>query len=145
MKTQNTPPKNCQSTDQQTQTINATGRKSHRGHSSINRAFADAELLKFVATLAEKKLVNVSSLFKQPDAIAPNPSKKGIPGSLLNASDAASFLDLNPKTLANWRVSGAGPRFSKIGGRVVYKKSNLRAFVSANLRQSTSDKGGQNA
>jgi len=27
---------------------------------------------------------------------------------------------ISPKTLANWRTKGAGPRWQKVGGRVVY-------------------------
>jgi hypothetical protein len=27
---------------------------------------------------------------------------------------------ISPKTLANWRVKGLGPRWQKMGGRVVY-------------------------
>ena len=27
---------------------------------------------------------------------------------------------ISPKTLANWRAKGEGPKWSKVGGRVVY-------------------------
>jgi hypothetical protein len=39
----------------------------------------------------------------------------------LSAAEAAVRLGLEPGTLANWRWSGQGPRFVKVGGRVRYR------------------------
>lgn len=40
--------------------------------------------------------------------------------------DAARFLAVSPKTLANWRSLGEGPRFVRYGGRrVAYLVSDL--------------------
>jgi hypothetical protein len=48
---------------------------------------------------------------------------------LLTAGQAARFLALAPQTLANWRVSGHGPAFLKLGGAVRYDLADLRAFL----------------
>jgi hypothetical protein len=37
---------------------------------------------------------------------------------------------ISPKTLANWRVKGMGPRWVKIGGRIVYPMSCVLEFES---------------
>ncbi|TIM23114.1 MAG: helix-turn-helix domain-containing protein [Mesorhizobium sp.] len=63
-------------------------------------------------------------------------------GDLLTTSQAARFLKLSVKTLNNWRWSGAGPAYKKIGSSVVYDFGDLKSFVAARSRTSTSDKGG---
>jgi hypothetical protein len=60
---------------------------------------------------------------------------------LLTPEQAAVALHLKPKTLARWRWAGCGPRFIKIGGRVRYAESDIRAFIQAGVRTSTSDPG----
>lgn len=63
-------------------------------------------------------------------------------GDLRTPSQAARFLKVSVKTLANWRVKGTGPGFLKIGSRVVYDFAELKAFAASGSRSSTSDKGG---
>lgn len=60
---------------------------------------------------------------------------------LLRDRQAAAVLNVSPKTLANWRVCGTGPRFVKSGRLVTYRYADLQAFVAASSRSSTSDKG----
>lgn len=62
---------------------------------------------------------------------------------LLKPEDAARVLCVATKTLAQWRVSGNGPRFSKIGRSVVYKHADLIDFADRQTRSSTSDTGGE--
>jgi hypothetical protein len=51
-------------------------------------------------------------------------------------------LRVSPKTLANWRIAGGkGPPFLKIGGAVRYRFGDLRQFLSAAIRSSTSEEG----
>lgn len=51
-------------------------------------------------------------------------------GSLLDERKAAAILDVSLSTLRNWRWKGEGPRFRKIGGRMVrYHRADLAAFV----------------
>jgi hypothetical protein len=35
---------------------------------------------------------------------------------------------ISPKTLANWRAKGIGPKWTKIGGRVVYPIAEVILF-----------------
>jgi len=58
---------------------------------------------------------------------------------LLNAVEASVRLGLSPKTLANWRSSGGGPRFVKIGAGVVrYPVAEIDAWVERHLLENTS-------
>lgn len=43
-------------------------------------------------------------------------------------------------TLERWRWTGEGPRFVKLGGRVVYRLEDVEAFERAQMRASTADK-----
>ena len=57
----------------------------------------------------------------------------------LNNAQAANFLGINPKTLANWRSLGLGPNYIRYGdgpkGRVVYDMGDLIAFRDASRVQ----------
>jgi hypothetical protein len=55
---------------------------------------------------------------------------------------AARYLGgIAPRTLEAWRVNGGGPRFIKVGRRVVYRRRDLDAWLTARERSSTSDPG----
>ncbi len=59
----------------------------------------------------------------------------------LNTREAAAWLNLSPRTLDRYRVSGDGPAFHRFGGRVRYLISDLETWASARRRVSTSDDG----
>lgn len=44
---------------------------------------------------------------------------------------------LSPRTLERWRWTGEGPKFVKLGGRVVYRMEDVEAFEADNVRTST--------
>lgn len=48
--------------------------------------------------------------------------------------DLARRWRLSCRTLERWRWLGQGPRFLKIGGRVVYRIEDIEAFEAAGLR-----------
>ncbi|EJZ85053.1 hypothetical protein HMPREF9241_01633 [Schaalia turicensis ACS-279-V-Col4] len=62
----------------------------------------------------------------------------------LTAEEAATYLGLSRQTLANWRVRGLGPAYSRLGGvgrpRIVYLVEDLDAFLRATRVETT---GGQ--
>ncbi len=60
---------------------------------------------------------------------------------LLNRMEAAGFLAISPRTLEKWAVTGDGPPFYKLGGRVLYEQSDLEAWIASKRRISTSDPG----
>jgi len=44
---------------------------------------------------------------------------------------AAEMLGLSRGTLANWRAEGRGPRYIKLGRDVLYRVSDLEAWLDA--------------
>lgn len=62
-----------------------------------------------------------------------------LPPRHLRTPEAARFLGLSERTLEKHRVYGTGPTFSKLGGRVIYKLDDLRAWVEVGARRSTND------
>lgn len=44
---------------------------------------------------------------------------------------------ISPRTLEQWRWQGRGPKYLKIGGRVVYRLEDVEAFEAANLHMNT--------
>jgi hypothetical protein len=59
----------------------------------------------------------------------------------LAEQQAAEYLGVSVHTLRRWRVYGGGPKFLKMGSRVVYPISELDDYQAACLRKSTSDPG----
>lgn len=55
----------------------------------------------------------------------------------LSQTELANRWRMSPRTLERWRFTGEGPRFMKIGGRVVYRLEDIVAFESLQLRQVT--------
>jgi|HubBroStandDraft_4_1064222.scaffolds.fasta_scaffold3969236_2 Helix-turn-helix domain len=55
---------------------------------------------------------------------------------------AAATLRLSQSTLNKWRLTGGGPKYLKIGRRVLYSRDTLEAWARAHERASTSDPGG---
>jgi hypothetical protein len=52
----------------------------------------------------------------------------------------AERWDISPKTLERWRWLGCGPRYIKIGGRVVYRLDEIEAYEERQTRSSTAEK-----
>ena len=53
----------------------------------------------------------------------------------LSQTELANRWRMSPRTLERWRFTGEGPRFMKIGGRVVYRLEDIEAFEALQLRQ----------
>ena len=56
----------------------------------------------------------------------------------MNQDDLAERWSISPRTLERWRWIGQGPRYIKIGGRVVYRVEEVEAFEAQHTRDSTS-------
>ena len=59
----------------------------------------------------------------------------------LRTPDAARLVGLSIRTLEKHRIYGTGPRYAKLGGRVVYRLEDLQAWVESGAKASTSDPG----
>lgn len=50
----------------------------------------------------------------------------------LTTKEAAAYLRLKPCTLEAWRTKGRGPKYQKLGSRVVYDLAALAFFSESN-------------
>lgn len=57
--------------------------------------------------------------------------------SLVDAREAALYLQISTSSLAKWRISGFGPKFSKLGRAVRYRIADLDDFVTRNSVNNT--------
>ena len=57
----------------------------------------------------------------------------------LNQIELAARWNISHRTLERWRWTGEGPRFMKMGGRVVYRIEDIKAFEVEQLRKSTAE------
>ena len=63
---------------------------------------------------------------------APSPGSSTA-SDILIPGEAALYLRVAEKTLTNWRCRSVGPRYLKIGGIILYRRSDLDAFLEASL------------
>jgi predicted DNA-binding transcriptional regulator AlpA len=55
----------------------------------------------------------------------------------LRTQQAARFLGLSPRTVEKHRINGTGPKYSKIGGRIIYAMADLEKWVELGIKKST--------
>ena len=68
-------------------------------------------------------------------------TQNGLPPRFLRTPEAARFLGLSYRTLEKHRTYGTGPKYRKIGGRVIYALEDLQAWADRGTKNSTSDPG----
>jgi hypothetical protein len=61
----------------------------------------------------------------------------------LNQLDLSRRWSVSPRSLERWRWTGVGPRFLKVGGRVVYRLADVEAYEAERLHQSTAAAAGK--
>lgn len=62
---------------------------------------------------------------------------------LISAEEAAKHLNISKSTLAKMRLSGASPRYVKIGRRVAYRPSDLERWIASQSFNSTAEYSGR--
>ncbi len=61
---------------------------------------------------------------------------------LIGEESAAKFVDLSVRSIQGYRYKGGGPKFIRLSARCVkYRRCDLREWVEARIRISTSDTG----
>jgi predicted DNA-binding transcriptional regulator AlpA len=61
--------------------------------------------------------------------------------TLIRRADLPRYLPIAAQTAARWAHEGQGPRFVKLGRRLVaYRAGDLRAWLNANVRRSTAER-----
>lgn len=56
---------------------------------------------------------------------------------LLNVRETAALLNVGPQTIFNWRSQGKIP-YTKLGGRLLFRLSDLQEFIKANTVEAKS-------
>jgi hypothetical protein len=65
----------------------------------------------------------------------------GLPPRFLRTPEAARFLGRSGRTVEKHRTYGTGPKYSKVGGRVIYAIDDLKAWADLGAKRSTADPG----
>ena len=55
----------------------------------------------------------------------------------LRQKTLAARWGISERTLEQWRWQGRGPKYLKLGGRVVYRLADVEAFEAERLHQNT--------
>jgi predicted DNA-binding transcriptional regulator AlpA len=63
------------------------------------------------------------------------------PASLIKRDEVAKYLGVSLSWLDKSRLTGTGPKFIKIGNRILYDLKDLDEFKARNRHQSTSEYG----
>ena len=63
----------------------------------------------------------------------------------LNQIDLSRRWSISPRTLERWRWLKSGPRYLKIGGRVVYRLADVEAFETAQIKDGPQNRRGEPA
>jgi predicted DNA-binding transcriptional regulator AlpA len=59
---------------------------------------------------------------------------------LLSVVEAATYVSLSASTMNRLRVSGGGPRYAKLAGKVLYDVRDLDQWIEDSKRESTSER-----
>lgn len=60
----------------------------------------------------------------------------------LNQLELARRWAMSPRSMERWRWTGVGPRFLKLGGRIVYRAADIEAYEAERLHESTAATAG---
>lgn len=55
----------------------------------------------------------------------------------LSTDELAARWGMSPGTLANWRIEGKGPRFIKLGRKVLYRLGEIESYEASHIKAST--------
>ncbi len=88
---------------------------------------------------AMRKAEQASAAHPSPaDAIEAAAATAGAMPALLKPKDVADLLAVSERTLERWRITGEGPRFVRLGSKVVrYTGEEVEAFVAARVKANT--------
>jgi excisionase family DNA binding protein len=59
---------------------------------------------------------------------------------LLSTDEVSRVLVIPAGTLANWRWMGTGPRFLRVGRHVRYRRTDVEAWIDAQVHAAAADR-----
>lgn len=66
----------------------------------------------------------------------------GPSGGLATPKQVAAYLHTSEGSLAQQRYKGTGPRFIRVGRRILYRWDDVHAYIEAHLMTRTDDRPG---
>ena len=85
---------------------------------------------------------SASGLFQWPPSHRREPGMSIIEQRYFDTKQAAAYLTVSPGTLAHMRVTGDGPRYARVGRRVIYALEDLDAWVEERKQRFTGETPG---
>jgi len=58
---------------------------------------------------------------------------------MLTEKQVATLLNINRATLSNWRSSGKGPKYVKVGGSIRYRYTDVELYLEKNSVETTGE------
>ena len=79
--------------------------------------------------------MNTNDISLAPHTLLPLPQDDD---TLIRRTDVPNYVPVASQTLARWAVEGQGPRFIKVGRRLVaYRSGDLREWLRGQVRENT--------
>lgn len=113
------------------------------GESSLSRNFSVQDKMQqspdFVARTSITLIVFSGHAFVISQSNGPERKEKEMKAVHMNQMELAARWRISPRTLERWRWIGDGPRFVKLGGRVIYRLCDIEAYENECLVSSTAE------
>jgi hypothetical protein len=68
---------------------------------------------------------------KEPDAVSAEQMRPRVLADFMNTDELAADLDVTPLTLVRWRLQKTGPAVTRLGRRILYRRSSVQAWLAA--------------
>jgi predicted DNA-binding transcriptional regulator AlpA len=67
--------------------------------------------------------------------VVTKPDQTDVQPEFLSTGRVLAIFDIPKATLAKMRWNGTGPNYAKLGSRVLYRRSDIDAWIAANTRE----------
>jgi excisionase family DNA binding protein len=80
-----------------------------------------------------RQLTTASTREQEPHSpeTSPDQALAGVLGDYMTTEELAVELDITPLTLIRWRLEKKGPPVTRIGRRILYRRSSVKAWMAA--------------
>jgi predicted DNA-binding transcriptional regulator AlpA len=89
-------------------------------------------------SIMRTELMATTAAFAPPERPGGAAAPQADPDRLLDEAETCKLTGLSARTLQRMRLDGSGPRFAKLGRRILYRRGDVLAWVTANTHDSTS-------
>jgi len=65
------------------------------------------------------------------NAVGAEQTRPGVLANFMDTDGLAAELDVTPLTLVRWRLQKTGPPVTRLGRRILYRRSSVQAWLAA--------------